>query len=470
MAKWILLGLNVVAIFVIALAFQFAGKNPSVLQLGVLFSFVLVTASSYYNSRKFLSLEMLFFACIFLFLASRIILDFFFDGLPSSYEATRWLTDYEFSTDTINRISFLISWSILLIGLGTVIGHIIWPAIRKTRPSVPLKFDRRIALIIWTLGAVAIVIKSIIYFQFIGQNSYFALYSGGTILPFYVRILDDFMFLGLALYLATLPKSVHVRRICIASIVVLATTVFSGLRAEFSLSFLVIVWMYTVLNPSADNIRAVMILLFGIICFSMASALLKNSTVDNPVLFQPLTFFYQQGVSVLVLGYYFELLENSLSAAAKFEMFRAPFIGPWNFLTGADNLRANGPENFPGLGHQLIYALSPEKFYAGGGTGSSFIVELYANFGYLGSIPFLVTLGMLLTYLDNRVVYFRGGLFIVGVIAQALFWMPRGSYLFPITKLFTVMTVLFLTYIFMQLGPKKNIYGRQRSHLTAASW
>lgn len=314
-AKWILLGLNVVAILVIALAFQFAGKNPSVLQLGVLLSFVLVTASSYYNSRKLLSLEMFFFACIFLFLASRIILDFFFGGLPSSYGATRWLADYEFSAGTINRISFLISWSILLIGLGTVIGHIIWPANGKNRPAVPFKFDRRIALIIWALGSVAIFYKSIVYFEFIRENSYFALYSGVTILPFYVRILDDFMFLGLALYLATLPKSVHVRRICIASIVVLTTTVFTGLRAEFSLSFLVIVWMYTVLNPSADNIRAVIILLFGIICFSLASAFLKNTTADNAVLFQPLTFLYQQGVSVLVLGYYFELLENSLSAA-----------------------------------------------------------------------------------------------------------------------------------------------------------
>lgn len=457
-AKWILLGLNVVMILAITLTSQFVGKDTSLLQIGVLCSLALVTASSYYNSRKFLSLEMLFFACIFLFLASRVILDFFFGGLPSSYGATRWLADYEFSADTINKISFLISWSILLIGLGTVIGHIIWPANGKIRHLVPLRFDRRIALIIWALGSVAIIYKSIIYFQFIQENSYFALYSGVRILPFYVRILDDFMFLGLALYLATLPKLVHVRRICIVSILVLATTVLSGLRAEFSLSFLVIVWMYTVLKPSADNLRAVMMLLFGIICFSLASALLKNSTADDAVLFQPFTFFYQQGVSVLVLGYYFELLENSLAAAAKFEMFSAPFIGPWRFLTGIERLRADGPEIFPALGHQLIYALSPEKFYAGGGTGSSFIVELYANFGYLGSIPFLVVLGMLLTYLGNRVAYFRGGLFVVGVIAPALFWMPRGSYLLPMTKLFTVMTVLFMIYIFMQVMPKKNIH------------
>lgn len=79
------------------------------------------------------------------------------------------------------------------------------------------------------------------------------------------------------------------------------------------------------------------------------------------------------------------------------------------------------------FGQALTYAVSPATYAAGGGLGSSYIAELYQDFGYSGVFLGSVIFGVILSL--SRIVFGRKILLLVILMAlPAIWYAPRASY------------------------------------------
>ena len=95
------------------------------------------------------------------------------------------------------------------------------------------------------------------------------------------------------------------------------------------------------------------------------------------------------------------------------------------------------------VGDRLTYTLRPDLYVKGGGTGSSYVAELYS----LGSSVAIVAvfnfiLGFLIVYLTRSFVYKPYGIFVATFIVPSIFWMPRSAFLYPTQKFLLAMLIL----------------------------
>lgn len=148
-------------------------------------------------------------------------------------------------------------------------------------------------------------------------------------------------------------------------------------------------------------------------------------------------FFYKQGTQFDTLSSGYENLNNLPFLDSKFytfggfiDSFKHGFIAQKIF--GAPGL---GTGNNPVKGmlsnsyaHNLAYVYRRDAYLAGNGNGGSYLLDLNADFGYLGIVIFSFILGGLLIYLVK--LFNSRGLIMSSFVLCCLlelFWTPRGG-------------------------------------------
>lgn len=147
-------------------------------------------------------------------------------------------------------------------------------------------------------------------------------------------------------------------------------------------------------------------------------------------------FFYKQGVSFDVLCIGYEAIPKIEYTGFKNYTFGeiidyfthgklAQILwGAKTFETGNNLDMALYSNNFS---HRMSYAARGEEYLQGHGWGSSFILETYADFGYLGIIIFSIFLGVLFAYMIKLMSKGSVMFTIVLIVLTDIYFCPRSS-------------------------------------------
>lgn len=116
--------------------------------------------------------------------------------------------------------------------------------------------------------------------------------------------------------------------------------------------------------------------------------------------------------------------------------------------------------------HTLGYTVMNSAYLAGRGTGSSYIAELYQDFGYtgiiLGNILYSFLLARITKNEDNDSLLKKSIKF---MIITQLLWAPRGSFTYFISQNLTPTTIATLLLVFgISYLWEKRKYARKRKY------
>lgn len=381
----------------------------------------------------------LFSCTFFIFLMYRPVLGYINGG--------DWIFStlgYGASTDSVLLALQLMATSLFFIFLGVLIGEFTpFPANTNTIlvklasigvvPSV-----RRVSLFLFLISLSSSIFVSLEAYFFVAAHDYLSYYSEfASRLPYPITVIARFSNFFLVIYLCCLPKRKLV--FMVLSLWVLATIPYllMGLRNPFVLAVLFSLvyfvmrdeveghWSFLSKKESIAIIIGLMIL-FVLITFVRGG----NGSIAD--------FLYKQGVSFAWLSAGLNHIDD-LRATNVMSYSFGPFFDYWNhnkivqFLFGATTLSSNNSleqiEMSQIMAHHLSYTLLGERYLQGNGTGSSYLLELFTDFGFVGVGLFSILLGLFMGVCSKRYICSFLCFFLVLMTIQGILFMPRAEVL-----------------------------------------
>lgn len=295
-----------------------------------------------------------------------------------------------------------------------------------------------------------------------GYHAYYTDFSGLVALspPLYLLSKIELMTsAAFCVFMATLPTKDEFSLPCKAYLVYILLTLGSGQRSGFLLGIMmlfVFVNFMQNMRPQEKwfNKKYMFYLIFAIPVVAILSSLFNvwrfGGTEDEldfvDVFFR---FFYEQGVSAYIVKRAYEVESNIPGGV----LYCLEFLhsGIPARLLGIEVYNGNTVEHAlygNSFTHALGYTVMGKGYLAGGGTGSSYIAELYYDFGYLGVAIGSFFYGWVFSRFTRGQSYslFKRSLLFI-VISQFL-WAPRGAYTAFLSFLFAPSTVAMLLFIF----------------------
>lgn len=273
-------------------------------------------------------------------------------------------------------------------------------------------------------------------------TDYFLYFKESAPLP--VRTLATFTEFAMCIYLVTMPRKRSAYLVLGSNILLNIPTLVVGLRGRFMLS-VVFATLYFFLRTRHQS-KDVWIgrfekrgLIFGIplaiILLNSINYIRSQKVNLSANFFEDIfDFFDKQGIS-------FEVLSHGYYAAHKSAFFNNNYtFGPFiDFLTresygrlfsGLPPLPGNNSQEMATESHSFAHALSffqHGNYLRGEGYGSSYLLELFADYSWLGVVCGSLILGVVLAAMPRM--FDRGG--ISGLLALFslgyIFWIPRDS-------------------------------------------
>lgn len=333
----------------------------------------------------------------------------------------------------------------------------------------PYQMNFRIALQVVSLAFFALTMLFYLMvelekLQFMQGREYEELYSlFESQLPSFVHTLAAMMKYSLCIFLATLPSK-RMAFVPLAFFLISAVpSLLTGVRNPIVLNALFIL-VYYILRDVLENgsrwlgkaEKACLILVapVALVFLSAYNYIRAGEKTSMGVFDSVVDLFYKQGVSFDVLGIGYESLPNLPDVVPKNYTF-GPFTDYFfhntlaQRLFGAMDLGSGNSVDRAVYGSSFSHSMSyvaRDDYLQGHGWGSSYLLETYADWGYLGVIiaSFLFGLVMLLMMLAIRKGIMARTITLVGL--TSLYFVPRaettGWLLFLVTIQFWL-TVVF---------------------------
>ena len=389
-----------------------------------------------------------FHAMIFMFLLSRPVISVF-----KGYE-------WKLYTDEAMQFSFLSLWITMIFML---LGAIMCEEYRKTKmkrgayvliKETDVKRNAResfqeslqiVSLIIYIISFCAYMYLQMEKFFFMQGKIYYEFYTNfESQAPYLIHLIASFRTYSLTVFLSTAPK----KRI---SFIVLGTFLLSdfpvllyGKRSLILLEALFIL-VYYILRDGMDKkekwigkFEKICIFIGGpfvILVMGAMNYLRDGISVAVNVGDLFLDFLYKQGVSFksLNLGYesipflpdrpfrnytFGGIIDYFTHGNIAQQFFNAKPLGEGNNLAWA--LESNS------FAHNMSY-IAMDNYLEGHGLGSSYLLELYTDYGYIGVLLFSLLLGALMIWFVHVMRKMNFGSMIVLMIIMNFFFMPRGE-------------------------------------------
>lgn len=301
--------------------------------------------------------------------------------------------------------------------------------------------------------------------------------------PLVVRTLATFTEYALCMYLLTMPRKKSAYVVLTAYIALNIPTLIIGLRGRFifSVIFAVIYFFLRARHESRDHWvgkfeKSALILGIPLAMFALnAVNYIRSGKVNLAGNFfgQISDFFDKQGVS-------FEVLSHGYYAVNKVIQFRNNYtFGPFvdfltrdsygRFFSGLEPLPGSNSQIMATQSHSFAHALSffqHENYLGGEGYGSSYLLELFADYHWVGVVLGSFILALVLVAIPR--LFDRGG--IPGLIALcslgSIFWMPRDSALGWLTFVVTIQFWLLVAIVYSASA----IFSSARPYLTMRSY
>jgi len=380
-----------------------------------------------------------------------------------------------FEEDTVSKIYLLMFLSLLSIfwGFSHKEPHSVVPSEEERPIVVPIRETCKklffitlpFTLLIFLIGAYNV------FFYGYGTAADDAL-SVGLLLDKFKQV-NELAFAG---FLMTFPTKEESKKVIYYALIVYALSMFGGSRGVLMYFFLYVflyLLSYDFLCGSklekdiflTKKIRRVIIIcsIPGLIFLNfMADFRHGNSANSTGVTSDLIGFFVQQGGSYNVIGYTIEN-KNYLPPTNSSYAF-GPLINKLAHGSITNALGLGGPmpsfEQMPDYGNNLgatiTYLVMPDYYLSGGGFGTQYIAEQYADFGIAGVIILSLFLGWIL----SKVTFFNVKNWIISsilIMCVPLFLsMPRDFYLTWLSNLLSIFNIGVLLLIYESAKSKMN--------------
>ena len=262
------------------------------------------------------------------------------------------------------------------------------------------KFSK-IAAILFSFFAFLSILDQVRYVLAHGYMDFYLNYK--SLIPYVIVFLATFFEYFVMFFLATMPSKKESKWIIIIYLLVSVTSIGMGQRGSAVLAIIFVVSYYFIrngINPGEKPwigkkgiftlLLSIPVLVSSLFLISYVRAE-KDVDIDDSANLA-IGFFYQQGVSVNVLGYAKEfeniLPEGKIYSAGKVvDFFNHNTISQLFFNT--EPVKPQTTEhalNDHTLHATLTYLGSPSLYFSGGGYGGCYIADLWVDFGLFGVI------------------------------------------------------------------------------------
>lgn len=308
--------------------------------------------------------------------------------------------------------------------LSLYIGSVIMEKLNKKNKSNDYKPKKSIAGIRKTskiLFYLTFTVAFIVLLErvlFVQNYGYVALYLDYVSqIPYIIKKIAITNSTFLYIYLATMPLKREARPVVLLQLVYLGVSVLSGVRGTLVVGLMVLI-IYFIFRDAylsdydekwlgkAEKYVLIIGLPFFLAFLSAYGVIRVGGNIGSfSLINEMINFFKSQGGSVQVISFS-KIYENYLPSTNINYTF-SPIINYFtigsiaSIFTGLTPLVDKVDIALYGnnLGATITYIVNPQYYLAGGGMGTQYIAELYADFGYAGVIVFNLLMGALLSLL-----------------------------------------------------------------------
>ena len=453
-------------LFLLFLSFVFImgywGENEMVM-LTTLFSlFAYQCIYTFRNINDRITL-LVFLVAFFTFLMGRILLPLFTDVNDLIVN----IGGAEFYTQTYYHIYTSLFIALLFIYLG-------YHRAAQKDSSIPITYQYDsvgvLAIRKYTkkLSYFTFLFASIVIYEqirFVLVNGYFAFYVDfESNLPYPVILAGALFDYCVYLFLATMPSKKECRPIIFLYLFNGISYMGIGQRGSFVLNFLFVITYLFLRNKirpgnkpwiGRKGIISLLISMPLLVSFLYIFAYIRtdSNVIDSKNLI--LSFIYQQGVSVEVIGYTYEY-EDYFPKGKVYSI--GDIINYFNHNKIAQVFGDKEPVKPQSIEHALddhsldaalTYFVKPHLYLRGGGLGSSYIAEAWKDFGYLGVIIFSYIYGLILALIPQ---WCHKGFWwtaIGFIMYNNIIFAPRARAIKFIFEFFSLAVILILISIYL---------------------
>lgn len=395
----------------------------------------------------------IFHITIFVFLLSRPVISFF--------RGVVWWKEF----GEKHVIFSLIAIGISLLGLfcGGIIAEQYLKAKKKKQTdfrktnNVFLFNLRCISEICFYISFIFFMLRQIEKLIFMSGRSYVEFYTSfSSQLPTWVYWISVFMPYSMCVFLSTKPKKNRSFLILFLYVLSAVPDLIIGVRNPIMLHMLFAFLYYFIRDAIGDSEKWITKYEKSIVCIisplvlifmSAYSYLRSGLSVSKNFINLLVEFFYGQGVTfnVLAIGHkcipelpermfrnytFGGILDYIMHGNIACKFFGAEALDSRNSVKNA--LMSNS------FAHNMSYIAMPDEYLKGRGWGSSYILETYVDYGYIGVAIFSIILGFLLLYFI-RLINKSTLLSTIALISMTeIFFAPRAEAMGWFTFIFTI--------------------------------
>ncbi|MCF2555207.1 O-antigen polysaccharide polymerase Wzy family protein [Faecalicatena contorta] len=379
----------------------------------------------------------------------------------------------------------LVFLSLLCMAFGVVLIEAFY-RIKRSNVSLTKSLEKKnefvkplqlVSLIIFFVTLVFYLLVQIEPLIFMKGKTYVEYYTGfQSRIPGIFHTIASFMKYSLCIFLATMPSKKRAFFPLILFVLSAVPMLIIGVRNPIMLNSLFVVIYYCIREIKNsrekwigrfEKIVIVIITPIALIFMAMYTAIRSQIALSESNPFRYLVrFFYEQGVTfnVLQIGYGYRQgikdLKHHYTFGGMIDYIQRGTIG--QKIWGMDplpsgNCEINGILS-NNLSHNLSYISMKEEYLNGRGRGSSFLLETYFDWGYIGVMLFSIGLAILLIVFLHRFGKKMLSSTVILVALTSIYFIPRaeatGWLTFIITIQFwsCVCVVYLATYCCMKIA------------------
>lgn len=456
---------------IISFTIYLFAKNYNILYLSVLSILIQNILYGASNTKKRL-LFLFFQITFFIFLMTKPIIAIF-------RQEKWWNTIYsDFSANAdIQKMLFCMLLSLVAIWIGAILGEnikskrVYW--IPQNNYDELLKNNMRyIALIVFAFSSTFTLMQGFEKIAFIKNHSYLEYYTSfHTQMPYLFRLIATFSQYSICFYLATLPTKKQAFLPCCLYIGLAVPTLIMGSRADICLNILLIFFYYLLRDSWGDSkkwlgkleklliviISPIALVFLGVYIDIRAHRAINLSSIPSAII----NFLNDQGITFPYMcagmGNIAKLPGDSqytfgpIIDYLKYGSLGRIFYGIQPLGDSNSILRACEGNSYA---HHMSYVLLGNDYLDGRGIGSSYINEVFTDFGYAGIFLFSLLIGFLLIYFVMIAKRSCWGCSILLLSFTGMIYIPRAestnfiAYLLRLQFWFIVIICYFSVYLF----------------------
>ncbi len=407
---------------------------------------------------------LLFLVSFFTFLMGRMTVDLF----------TKGIVTFNFSENINRHILLTLFISLVFLQFGFEGYELIAKNKVKNRSYSNVTYYKYVgrmqlySLILFYLSAVCFGLENIEEWRFIQQNSYVAsYYAYKSQIPRVIQIIGNMYNASFCVFLASYPS----KKKCIVPMtvyIVLAVSILlTGARGGFVLNIAILV-IYIFWRQYRDKeiwinrafiVIGILMLPLLIAGLSYFVYIREGADVgEKTISAQFARFFRVAGRSVDIIGYGKKFRQDfpqrfySLGEIVDYVLY-SPILRFFSGSTKPIPYTVNYATDMHSYAHAITYLIDSNSYLTGHGKGSSYVAELYQDFGYIGIVIGNIIYGILLgsIYKADNENLIRNAILLISI--HIVIYSPRGPMIYPLSHILNKTTVFVL--VILWIGSKR---------------